>query len=87
MTRFEITDLTALLRESAGADEGVDLDGEITDVPFDDLGYDSLALLQTTGLIERQWEVVLDEEAVSEARTPGQYLEVVNQALNARAAV
>ncbi|MFF4173874.1 acyl carrier protein [Streptomyces sp. NPDC001744] len=87
MTRFELTDLIALLRESAGEDEGVDLDGDVQDVPFADLGYDSLAMLQTTGLVERQWGVLLDEEAVSEAETPRQYVEVVNRALSGRTAV
>ncbi|MER5295372.1 phosphopantetheine-binding protein [Streptomyces pharetrae] len=86
MTRFELTDLITLLRESAGEDEGVDLDGDIQDVLFADLGYDSLAMLQTTGLVERQWGALLDEEAVSEAETPRQYLDVVNRALSERTA-
>ncbi|MEU4584507.1 acyl carrier protein [Kitasatospora aureofaciens] len=86
MTRFELTDLTVLLRESAGENEGVDLDGDIQDVSFADLGYDSLAMLQTTGRVEREWGVLLDDEAVSEAETPRQYLELVNRALSERTA-
>jgi act minimal PKS acyl carrier protein len=87
VNRLELTDLTALLRECAGEEEGVDLDGDILDVPFSELGYDSLAVLQTTGRIERDFEVVLDEEAVDEAETPRIYLELVNRALSERAAV
>lgn len=87
MKLLELTDLTALLRECAGEDEGVDLDGDILDVPFVDLGYDSLALLQTTGRIERDFDLVLDEEAVDEADTPRAYLDLVNRALSERAAV
>ncbi|MEV3993917.1 acyl carrier protein [Streptomyces sp. NPDC049837] len=87
MNLLELTDLTALLRECAGEDEGVDLDGDILDVPFIDLGYDSLALLQTTGRIERDFDLVLDEEAIDEADTPRAYLALVNRALSERAAV
>ncbi|MFF0885085.1 acyl carrier protein [Streptomyces sp. NPDC003456] len=87
MNRLELNDLTALLRECAGEEEGVDLDGDILDVPFPELGYDSLAVLQTTGRIERDFDVLLDEEAIDEAETPRQYLELVNRALSERAAV
>lgn len=87
MNRLELTDLKALLRECAGEEEGVDLDGDILDVPFSELGYDSLAVLQTTGRIERDFEVLLDEEAVDEAETPRAYLELINRALSERAGV
>ncbi|GAA2637973.1 acyl carrier protein [Streptomyces vastus] len=83
MKHLELSDLTALLRECAGEEEGVDLDGDVLDVPFTDLGYDSLALLQTTGRIERDYEVTLDE-ALDVAGTPRQYLDAVNRALSAR---
>lgn len=87
MNRLELSDLTVLLRECAGQDEGVDLDGDIMDVPFVELGYDSLAMLQTTGRIERDFDLVLDEEAIDEAETPRKYLDLVNRALSERAAV
>jgi act minimal PKS acyl carrier protein len=87
VNRLELNDLKTLLRECAGEEEGVDLDGEILDVPFSELGYDSLAVLQTTGRIERDFEVLLDEEAVDEAETPRAYLELINRALSERAGV
>ncbi|MEU4469087.1 MULTISPECIES: acyl carrier protein [Streptomyces] len=86
MNRLELTDLIALLRECAGEEEGVDLDGDVLDVPFADLGYDSLAVLQTTGRIERDWDVLLDEEAIDEADTPRAFLDLVNRALSERTA-
>jgi len=85
--RLELSDLITLLRECAGEEEGVDLDGDVLDVPFAELGYDSLAVLQTTGRIERDFEVLLDEEAVDEAETPRAYLELINRALSERAGV
>ncbi|MDN3027282.1 acyl carrier protein [Streptomyces sp. S.PB5] len=87
MNRLELPDLIALLRECAGENEAVDLDGDILDMTFAELDYDSLAVLQTTGRIERDFDVLLDEEAIDDADTPRAYLELVNRALSERTAV
>ncbi|AKJ11926.1 acyl carrier protein [Streptomyces sp. NPDC001093] len=83
MTARELTldDLTRILRESAGEDEGVDLDGDILDTLFADLGYDSLALLEASSRIEREFGVKLSDDAVSEAETPRLLLAAANGAL------
>ncbi|TRV73194.1 acyl carrier protein [Streptomyces sp. 130] len=86
MDRLHLTDLAALLRDAAGGDEGAPLDEAAQDTLFLDLGYDSLALLQVTGVVERDYDVTLDEEALDEAQTPRAYLDLVNGALAARAA-
>ncbi|MFD7666456.1 acyl carrier protein [Streptomyces sp. NPDC059788] len=80
-----LKELTTLLRECAGVDEGVDLDGDVLDVPFDDLGYDSLAVLQTTGVIERDYGIQLPDDTVAEASTPRLLLEFINACLDAEA--
>ncbi|MFI2620591.1 acyl carrier protein [Streptomyces sp. NPDC018584] len=84
MERLELTELTVLLRDAAGGNEGAVLDEDTLDTPFPELDYDSLALLQVTGVIERDHDVVLDEEALAEAETPRQYLDLVNGALAER---
>ncbi|XLE12029.1 acyl carrier protein [Streptomyces sp. Pv4-95] len=84
MQQFDITALLALLRDSAGESDTNDLEGDVLDVPFGELGYDSLALLQVTGVIERDSGVTLDDEALDEAETPRQYLAVVNRVLSSR---
>lgn len=76
---LDIDDLRRLLRESAGAAEGVDLDGDILDTEFELLGYDSLALLETVARITRDYQVPLDDDAAVAARTPRQLLELVNK--------
>lgn len=80
MTIREVTieDLKRILRECAGADENVDLDDEILDTDFDDLGYDSLALLEAAARITREYDVTLDDEVVTSARTPRRFLKIVN---------
>ncbi|HEY3753019.1 MAG TPA: acyl carrier protein [Pseudonocardiaceae bacterium] len=77
-----IDDLRRVLRDSAGEEEGVNLDGDIIDVEFAELGYDSIALLETGGYVERERGVSLDEESVTAAKTPRTFLAVVNDSLS-----
>lgn len=73
-----LTDLTRMLRESAGEEEGVDLESGILDTSFIDLGYDSLALLQVIGLVQREYGVSVPDGAVADAETPRALLDVIN---------
>ncbi|GAA4849872.1 acyl carrier protein [Kitasatospora terrestris] len=77
MAILELADLTRLLQESAGADESIDLSGDVLDSSFFDLGYDSLALLQVVGVIQREYGVTLPDDAVA-AETPREFLALVN---------
>ncbi|QSB15925.1 acyl carrier protein [Natronosporangium hydrolyticum] len=79
---ISLSDLRLILREAAGADEGVDLDADILDTAFADLGYDSLALLEASSRIERQFSVSLEESMLAEAATPREFLDVVNAHLD-----
>ncbi|MFG3659687.1 acyl carrier protein [Streptomyces sp. NPDC047706] len=85
---FTLDDLKRILLESAGADENIDLDGDILDTDFEELSYESLAILETCGRIERDYGISLDDGVVTEARTPRALLELVNAQLaeSARAA-
>ncbi|MFJ6855959.1 phosphopantetheine-binding protein [Streptomyces sp. NPDC091271] len=78
---FTLDDLRRILLEAAGADEGVDLHGDILDVQFEALGYESLALLETGSRIESEYHIALDEELLSEADTPRALIAAVNQAI------
>ncbi|MWA03658.1 actinorhodin polyketide synthase [Actinomadura sp. LD22] len=73
-TTFTMDDLTRLLRECAGEDDSIDLDGDIAGTEFEDLGYDSLALFNTVNRIERDYGIRLSDEIVAEVRTPGELL-------------
>ncbi|MGH6656854.1 MAG: acyl carrier protein [Actinocrinis sp.] len=72
--------LTRMLRESAGVEEGVDLDGDVLDTPFVEIGYDSLALLQVTGRIRREYGIDLPDDVVSDAETFRSLLETIQAA-------
>ncbi|GAA2789714.1 acyl carrier protein [Saccharopolyspora taberi] len=82
MTRTKLTldDLTRILREGAGEQEDVDLSGDILDTEFAELGYDSLALLETAARISREYGLTIDDDAATAATTPRKLLDVVNQA-------
>jgi minimal PKS acyl carrier protein len=70
--------LKRILRESAGDATTTTLGGDILDVRFEDLGYDSLALLETAGRIEREYGIRLVDETVDIALTPRELLTAVN---------
>lgn len=83
--QFTLDDLRRILQEGAGTDDGVDLDGNILDTPFEALGYDSLALLETGGRIEREYGISLEDGALTNSSTPRELVELVNSILPARA--
>ncbi|POX46520.1 acyl carrier protein [Streptomyces sp. Ru72] len=76
--KFTLDDLKRILREGAGTDEGVDLDGDILDTDFEALGYESLALLETGGRIEREYGISLDDDIFTDNRTPRSLVAAIN---------
>ncbi|MBQ0888938.1 acyl carrier protein [Streptomyces sp. NPDC048376] len=86
MGHLTLDQLLDILRDCAGEDESVDLTGDVLHTSFLDLGYDSLAMLQATGRIERDLGVALPDDVVAEAETPYQLLAVVNATRPAQAA-
>ncbi|MCI3279350.1 acyl carrier protein [Streptomyces cylindrosporus] len=75
---FTIDDLKRILLEGAGADESVDLDRDILDTQFEQLGYESLALLETSSRIEREYGITLSDTILADATTPRLLLDAVN---------
>lgn len=81
-----VRDLAKLLRECGAADEAVVVTEHVLDMTFTELGYDSLALLQTTGRVERDLGILLGDEALCDAGTPRILLGMINEALLGRPA-
>ncbi|WP_227999144.1 acyl carrier protein [Nocardia australiensis] len=50
---------------------------------FEDLGYDSLALLEAGGHIEREFGISLDDSVLTGSRTPRSFVDAVNNAIAA----
>jgi minimal PKS acyl carrier protein len=81
MNEFTIEDLKRVMRESAGDDGSGALDGDVLDSSFEELGYDSLALMETTSRIERLLEISLPEEDMADVGCPRDLLTFVNSRL------
>ncbi|MGW4125906.1 acyl carrier protein [Nocardia sp. NPDC004711] len=78
-TQFTLDDLRRILREGSGDSPG--LDGNFAEISFEDLGYESLALLETTGRIHREFGVTLDDDEVVALTTPAALVALVNEHL------
>jgi minimal PKS acyl carrier protein len=73
---FTLDDLMRTMREAAGEAEG--LGGDILDVEFDELGYDSLAVMETAARIEQQSGIQLDDFMLLDVQTPRTLLAMIN---------
>ncbi|GAB2943180.1 acyl carrier protein [Nonomuraea fastidiosa] len=76
MKPLTLADLAAILREVAGEDETTPLEGDFADVPFSDLGYDSIAVLEMAARLSRDYGVHLSDDDVLGPATPRQVLEL-----------
>lgn len=83
MAELTVGELKHILREGAGQAEEVDLDGDILDISFEELGYDSLAMLEAASRVERHFQVPISEDDVHELTTPRKLLDFVNGRLAA----
>ncbi|WP_328914227.1 MULTISPECIES: acyl carrier protein [unclassified Streptomyces] len=83
MAVLDINGLRRILVACAGQDDGVDLSGDFTDTSFTALGYDSLALIETSAVMQRELGIVLSDEEVALAQTPGALLDLVNSTVAA----
>lgn len=81
MTEFTVDTLRRIMRDCAGADDANTIDGDILDVSFIEIGYDSLALLETASRVEREFRVTLPEEAMADIETPRQFVDFVRARL------
>jgi len=82
-TTVTIDDLRRILAACAGADDDVDLNGDILDSPFEELGYDSLALLETAAVISREFGVSIPDDELTELATPRAMLDRVQDLVGA----
>jgi len=85
VSQFTIGELQTIMRQCAGeAEDALPLE-QAPDQPFDELGYDSLALLETYSRIERDYGIAISEEEVEGINTARQLVDFVNSLLKAAA--
>ncbi|WUH94333.1 acyl carrier protein [Streptomyces sp. NBC_00433] len=81
-----VTEIWRIIIASAGAPEAGVGEVDFADISFDELGYESLALMETASAIEREFSVSVPDELLFEARTPRELAELVRSAKEAAAA-
>jgi act minimal PKS acyl carrier protein len=81
MTTFTLDDLITIMRECAGEDESVTLSGEVAEVDFEELGYDSLALMEAASRVQRSYDLSFPEDELAQVRTPAAFVTLVNEQL------
>lgn len=81
MNALTLADLRQIMREAAGDDEAVDLDRDILDVPFVELGFDSLAMLETVTLVKRRTGVAVADDELDQIVTPRALLDKIGAGL------
>ncbi|MGW4826636.1 acyl carrier protein [Amycolatopsis japonica] len=84
MRELTLTELIDVTKTYAGEVEEGALDEDIIDVLFENLGYDSVALLEVISQIKHQFGIDLSEESVGRLKTPRQVLDAVNAVIRSR---
>ncbi|MFF9486111.1 acyl carrier protein [Streptomyces sp. NPDC014676] len=79
--QLQLADLRTVLVECAGDLDDMELGEAALDRLFTDLGYDSLAILETAAAVGQRYGVELRDEDVAEAVTPRAFLLLVNRTL------
>ncbi|MEU5423196.1 acyl carrier protein [Streptomyces sp. NPDC001407] len=78
MASLTFSDLFRILTECAGADDTTAVSEDSLDATFEDLGYDSLALMESAARIKQEYGVDLSDDALYEIETPRALLDLIN---------
>lgn len=78
-----VDELRRILIANAGEPEVAVPAADFADTSFEDLGYESLALIESAAAIEREYGVVIPEDSVFLARTPRELAAAVRSAQEA----
>jgi len=79
MRAFTLDDLSKIMRQAGGG--ASELNAESASISFDDLGYDSLAVLEIAARIQEDFTVRLSDDIVERLATPNDAVSVVNELL------
>ncbi|MFC0540707.1 acyl carrier protein [Kutzneria chonburiensis] len=85
MVDITLEDLVEIMRKCAGEDENLIANDAVATTDFDELGYDSLALMAASAEVEKSYGVAVDEGELAEIRNLASFVELVNKKLALRA--
>jgi act minimal PKS acyl carrier protein len=75
---FTLDELRELMQACAGVEDDIDLSADIDDIEFEELGYDSLAVLEVASHVQRKYGVPMPDECVEYMKTPRLAVEYIN---------
>lgn len=85
MSTFTHDDLRRILTAVAGEDETTGLPDDVAGMSFEDMGYDSLALMEMAARISQEYGVHIGDDQAAEFKTPEEVVIAVNDALGTAA--
>ncbi len=83
MTSLTISDLIPHLKAAVGDDDDIELNVAMANAPLDDLGIDSLAVIDATNRIERELSIALPDGSTDDAATMQELCDAINLQLSA----
>lgn len=81
MRQITFSELQDIMRACVGEDEDALPLEQAPDQHFDELGYDSLAVLETHSRIQRDYGIELSDEDVGGLKTPRELVDYLNKLL------
>ncbi|MGW2720260.1 acyl carrier protein [Streptomyces sp. NPDC001492] len=75
---LSLEELVSTIRRCAGDSDVAALDDGILDLSYQDLGYDSVAILEIFAELGSEHGIAISDEEVFETRTPRETLALVN---------
>jgi act minimal PKS acyl carrier protein len=78
MAEMTFEDLRLILVDCAGEDDASEVRAADMDTAFADLGYDSLAILETVAQVKQRYGVAVPDDRFTTADTPRTFLTEVN---------
>jgi act minimal PKS acyl carrier protein len=80
-----VDELRQLIITCAGAPDIAVADGDFADTSFEELGYESLALMESAALIERDYGVRIADDVLFATKTPRELAELIRSEQEAMA--
>jgi minimal PKS acyl carrier protein len=65
-----IDEFKEIMQAVAGYDDSIDLSRDVTDASLNDLGYDSLALLEIAAVVQQRYKITVPDDSTERMTTP-----------------
>lgn len=83
MATLSLDELKGIMQSCAGADETVDLTPEGAETSFEELGFDSLAVIEVTTRLAQRFDIHIPDSETSTLDSPARLVDYVNGRLRA----